>query len=374
MPRILLLPGDGIGPEIVPEAVKALEAVGKRFQISFTFQEALVGGAAYDVYGVPLPEETLRLCKESDAILLGAIGGPKWDHLPPALRPEAGALLPLRKHLGLYANIRPAVLFPSLIEASPLKEEIVAGLDLVVVRELTGGLYFGAKQREKIGEEERALDTLVYSTGEIIRIGRLAFEMARKRRGKVTSVDKANVLESSRLWREVITELGKDYPDVELEHMYVDNCAMQLVRNPRRFDVIVTENMFGDILTDEASVLTGSIGMLPSASLGGKVALYEPAHGSAPDIAGQQKANPLATILSAALMLRYSFGFEEGARAIEEAVRRVLEEGYRTPDLMKPGAREVATAEMGSLVAAFLREAGSLDAAKSGNALFGTED
>jgi 3-isopropylmalate dehydrogenase len=351
VPEILLLPGDGIGPEIVPEAVKVLEAVGKRFQLAFTFQEALVGGAAYDVHGVPLPEATLRLCRESDAILLGAIGGPKWDHLPPALRPEAGALLPLRKLLGLYANIRPAVLFPSLKEASPLKEEVVAGLDLVVVRELTGGLYFGEKQREKVDGEEQALDTLVYTTGEIVRIGRLAFEMARKRRGKLTSVDKANVLESSRLWREVMTKLGTEYPDVSLEHMYVDNCAMQLVRAPGQFDVIVTENMFGDILTDEASVLTGSIGMLPSASLGGEVALYEPAHGSAPDIAGQQKANPLATILSAALMLRYSFGFEEGASAIEQAVRMVLEEGYRTPDLMKPGAREVTTAQMGSLVA-----------------------
>lgn len=354
MPKILLLPGDGIGPEIVPEAVKVLEAVGTRFQLAFAFQEAFVGGAAYDACGAPLPEETLRLCRESDAILLGAIGGPKWDHLPPALRPEAGALLPLRKRLGLYANIRPAVLYPSLKQASPLKEEIAAGLDLVVVRELTGGLYFGAKEREKGAGEERALDTLVYTAGEIERIGRLAFEMARKRRGKVTSVDKANVLESSRLWREVMSRLGADYPDVELEHMYVDNCAMQLVRAPGQFDVIVTENMFGDILTDEASVLTGSIGMLPSASLGGKVGLYEPAHGSAPDIAGQQKANPLATILSAALMLRYSFGFDEGARAIEEAVRRVLEEGYRTPDIMQPGAKEVTTAEMGSLVAGMI--------------------
>ncbi|HAA90089.1 MAG: 3-isopropylmalate dehydrogenase [Thermoanaerobacterales bacterium 50_218] len=352
MPEVLLLPGDGIGPEIVPEAVKVLEAVGKRYHISFSFRTGLIGGAAIDACGVPLPEETLRLCEECDAILLGAIGGPKWDHLPPKLRPEAGALLPLRKHLGLYANIRPTVLYPALIDASPLKRELVEGLDLVVVRELTGGIYFGEKKREKLDGEERALDTAVYTTGEIRRIGRLAFEIARKRRKKVTSVDKANVLESSRLWREVITELGKDYPDVELEHMYVDNAAMQLVRYPCQFDVILTENMFGDILTDEASVLGGSIGMLPSASLGGRVALYEPAHGSAPDIAGQQKANPLATILSAALMLRYSFGHEEAAQAVERAVVNVLDQGYRTPDIMTEGGKAVTTSEMGSLVAA----------------------
>ncbi|MDN5365539.1 MAG: 3-isopropylmalate dehydrogenase [Thermacetogenium sp.] len=352
MPDVLLLPGDGIGAEIVPEAVKALKAVGKRYQIRFRFREALIGGAAYDACGHPLPEETLRLCEESDAILLGAIGGPKWDNLPVELRPEMGALLPLRKKLGLYANIRPALLFPALIEASPLKPEIVSGMDLVVVRELTGGLYFGTKKREFVDNgDEQAIDTLVYRTGEIERIGRLAFQMARKRRKKVTSVDKANVLESSRLWRDVITRLGREYPDVQLEHMYVDNCSMQLVRRPTQFDVIVTENTFGDILTDEASVLTGSIGMLASASIGGKVALYEPAHGSAPDIAGQQKANPLATILSAALMLRLSFGMEEGAQAIEAAVRQVLDEGYRTADIMQPGKRQVTTAAMGDLVA-----------------------
>lgn len=352
MPEVLLLPGDGIGAEIVPEAVKALKAVGKRYQIRFRFREALIGGAAYDACGHPLPEETLRLCEESDAILLGAIGGPKWDNLPVELRPEMGALLPLRKKLGLYANIRPALLFPALIEASPLKPEIVSGMDLVVVRELTGGLYFGTKKREFVDNgDEQAIDTLVYRTGEIERIGRLAFQMALKRRKKVTSVDKANVLESSRLWRDVITRLGREYPDVQLEHMYVDNCSMQLVRRPTQFDVIVTENTFGDILTDEASVLTGSIGMLASASIGGKVALYEPAHGSAPDIAGQQKANPLATILSAALMLRLSFGMEEGAQAIEAAVRQVLDEGYRTADIMQPGKRQVTTAAMGDLVA-----------------------
>lgn len=351
MPDVLLLPGDGIGPEIVPEAVKVLNAVGNKFSMRFNFREALIGGAAYDACGVPLPENTLRLCGESDAVLLGAIGGPKWDHLPVNMRPEAGALLPLRKSLGLYANIRPVVLYDALVDASPLKDDIVAGLDLVVVRELTGGLYFGPKRRELVNCEEQAVDTLVYSTGEIERIGRLAFEMARNRRKKVTSVDKANVLESSRLWREVITKLGSEYPDIELEHMYVDNCAMQLVRRPGQFDVIVTENMFGDILTDEASVLAGSIGMLPSASIGGKVALYEPAHGSAPDIAGQQKANPLATILSAALMLRFTFGREDAAQAVEKAVQRALEQGYRTPDIMRTGYKEVTTSQMGSLVA-----------------------
>ncbi|HHW41084.1 MAG TPA: 3-isopropylmalate dehydrogenase [Syntrophomonadaceae bacterium] len=354
MPKILLLPGDGIGPEIVSEAVKVLKAVGRRFQIDFHFTEALVGGAAYDAVGVPLPDQTLQLCYASDAILLGAVGGPKWDNLPMALRPEGGALLPLRKKLGLYANLRPVVLFPELVDASPLKPEVVSGLDFVIVRELTGGLYFGPKKREFVEGEERAMDTMIYSASEIERIGRLAFEMARKRRRKVTSVDKANVLESSRLWRAVMEKLGEEYPDVELEHMYVDNCAMQLIRRPVQFDVILTENTFGDILTDESSVLTGSIGLLASASIGGKVALYEPAHGSAPDIAGQQKANPLATILSAALMLRYSFNLEEEARAIEAAVREVLKQGYRTPDIMEPGKKPVTTAEMGDLVAGLL--------------------
>jgi 3-isopropylmalate dehydrogenase len=272
------------------------------------------------------------------------------------LRPEMGALLPLRKKLGLYANIRPAVLFPDLIAASPLKPEVVQGLDLVVVRELTGGLYFGPKKREEVDGEEQAVDTLIYRTEEIIRIGRLAFELARKRRRKLTSVDKANVLATGRLWREVMTELGSEYPDVELDHLYVDNCSMQLVRRPSQFDVIVTENTFGDILTDEASVLTGSIGMLASASIGGDVALYEPAHGSAPDIAGQQKANPLATILSAALMLDLTFNMQEEARAVEAAVQSVLEEGYRTPDLMHSGGKEVTTAQMGDLVAEYIQK------------------
>jgi 3-isopropylmalate dehydrogenase len=354
VPDILLLPGDGIGQEIVPEAAKALKAVGKRFQVDFKFQEALIGGAAYDDCGNPLPEETLRLCRESDAVILGAIGGPKWDHLPVHLRPEMGALLPLRKELELYANIRPAVLYPGLIDASPLKQEVVEGLDLVVVRELTGGLYFGTKKREVVDGEEQALDTLVYKTSEIDRIGRLAFQMAQKRRKKLTSVDKANVLASGRLWREVITKLGEEYPDVELEHMYVDNCSMQLVRYPTQFDVIVTENTFGDILTDEASVLTGSIGMLASASIGGDVGLYEPSHGSAPDIAGQQKANPLATILSAAMMLDLSFNMLEERRSIENAVRQVLEDGYRTPDLVQFGGKQVTTTAMGDLVAEYI--------------------
>jgi 3-isopropylmalate dehydrogenase len=351
MPDILLLPGDGIGQEIVPEAVKILDAVARRFRLSFNFKSALIGGAAYDATGHPLPESTLQLCRESDAILLGAIGGPKWDSLPVALRPEVGALLPLRKALGLFGNIRPAVIYPCLAASSPLKPEVVAGLDLVVVRELTGGLYFGEKRREWLNGEERAIDTLMYSAGEIRRVGRLAFDLARKRRRRLTSVDKANVIESSRLWRQEITSLGEEYPDVALDHLYVDNCAMQLVRYPSQFDVIVTENMFGDILSDEASVLTGSIGMLPSASIGGAVALYEPAHGSAPDIAGQQKANPLATILSAAMMLRLSFGLEAAAEAVEQAVQQVLERGYRTMDLARDGESTVTTGEMGSLVA-----------------------
>ncbi|MDN5364140.1 MAG: 3-isopropylmalate dehydrogenase [Eubacteriales bacterium] len=350
MYKIAVLPGDGIGQEIVPEAVKVLQACGRKFGLAFEFREALVGGAAIDATGHPLPEETLNLCRESDAVLLGAIGGPKWDNLPVHLRPEAGALLPLRKKLGLYANLRPAVLYEALIDASPLRQEIVEGINILVIRELTGGLYFGEKKREKIPGGEKATDTLTYTTQEIERIGRLAFEAARKRRKVLHSVDKANVLESSRLWRETMTRLQEEYPDVELIHMYVDNAAMQLVRWPRQFDVIVTENMFGDILTDQASMLTGSIGMLASASIGGKVALYEPAHGSAPDIAGQKKANPLATILSAALMLRYSFNHEEAAAAIEKAVVRVLEKGYRTPDIMQPGCRLVNTEEMGERV------------------------
>ena len=355
MYKIAVLPGDGIGVEIVPEALKALQAIGKKFGHEFQFTEALIGGAAYDAVGHPLPASTLEVCRASDAIMLGAIGGPKWDNLPVHLRPEVGALLPLRKELGLYANLRPCLLFPSLIQASTLKEEVIVGVDLIVIRELTGGVYFGEKSRVKTADGgEKATDILSYSTYEIVRIVRFAYEVARKRRRQLCSVDKANVLESSRLWRETVTALALEYPDVETSHMYVDNCSMQLIRNPRQFDVIVTENMFGDILTDEASMLTGSIGMLPSASIGGEVGLYEPSHGSAPDIAGQQKANPLATILSAAMMLRYSFNLEEEASMIEQAVYQVMEEGYRTPDLMEPGKQLVNTAQMGDLVKAHI--------------------
>lgn len=356
MYKIAVLPGDGIGVEIVPEAIKALNAISERFGHKFEFTEALVGGAAYDAVGHPLPDATLELCEKSDAVLLGAIGGPKWENLPVELRPEVGALLPLRKELGLYANLRPCLLFPGLEHASTIKEEVIKGVDILVVRELTGGVYFGEKSREKTADGgQKATDILSYSTYEIERIVRFAYNAARKRRGKLCSVDKANVIETSRLWREVVMDLAKEYPDVETTHMYVDNCAMQLIRNPLQFDVIVTENMFGDILTDEASMLTGSIGMLASASIGGEVGLYEPAHGSAPDIAGQKKANPLATILSAALMLRYSFDLEKEAQIIESAVRAVLEEGYRTPDLAEPGKKVLNTEEMGDLVASKIK-------------------
>jgi 3-isopropylmalate dehydrogenase len=348
--QIAVLPGDGIGVEIVPEAIKVLKKIGELYQLNFEFKDALVGGAAIDAVGRALPEETLELCLNSDAVLLGAVGGPNWDFLPAKERPEAASLLALRKGLGLFANLRPVAVFPSLVGASTLKPEIVSGVDLVVFRELTGGLYFGPKSRRQIDSGEEAIDTLVYTTPEIERIARLAFEAAGMRKKKLTSVDKANVLESSRLWRETVTRLGAEYPDIELEHMYVDNCAMQFIRYPKQFDVIVTENMFGDILTDEAAMLTGSIGMLASASLGGKVAMYEPAHGSAPDIAGQKKANPLATILSAAMMLRYSFNLEKEAQAIEKAVVEVLNLGYRTLDLMEPGQKAVNTEEMGDLV------------------------
>ncbi|AQS58027.1 3-isopropylmalate dehydrogenase [Desulforamulus ferrireducens] len=356
MYKIALLPGDGIGPEIVPQAVRVLKAVGQRFDREFQCETALIGGAAYDATGHPLPEETLRLCQASDAIILGAVGGPKWDNLEPHLRPERGALLPLRKQLGLYANLRPATVNFALADASPLKYDLVAGLDILIIRELTGGLYFGEKRREDLpGGGQKAVETLEYSTEEVERVVRLAFTMAQKRGKKLTSVDKANVLESSRLWREVVEELAKEYPDVELNHMLVDNCAMQLVRHPKQFDVMVTENMFGDILTDLASQLTGSIGMLPSASIGGQVALYEPIHGSAPDIAGKNIANPIATILSVAMMLRISFQLEEEAAAIERAVDSVLQQGYRTGDIMQPGKIRLGTVEMTD---AIIRELG----------------
>jgi 3-isopropylmalate dehydrogenase len=350
--NIALIPGDGIGPEVIREAVKILNVVGETFGHQFQFEEILVGGCAYDATGDPLPQASLEVCKKSDAVLLGAVGGNKWDSLPGSLRPEA-ALLGLREALGLYGNLRPAVLHRALKNACPLKDEIVGdGIDICVVRELIGGIYFGERGRRQDGKMgEEAFDTEAYSIGEVERIGRLSFEMALKRNKKVTSIDKANVLESSRLWRSVMLEVAKDYPEVVLEHMYVDNAAMQLVRNPRQFDVVVTTNMFGDILSDEASMITGSIGMLPSASLGeGTFGLYEPIHGSAPDIAGQDKANPIATILSAAMMLRISFDLEREAKAIEEAVTDVLEKGYRTTDISENEINVVGTIEMGRLI------------------------
>jgi len=345
--KIAVLPGDGIGPEIVSQAVRVLDRIAERYGVRFDYEQALVGGAAYDATGHPLPPETLDLCKRSDAVLFGAVGGPKWDNLPPALRPEAGALLPLRKQLGLYANLRPALLFPALAEASPLKPEVLGeGLDILVVRELTGGIYFG-QPKERRDEGRTAVDTCVYTEAEVERIAHVAFRAAQHRRKKVASVDKANVLETSRLWRAVVTRVAQQYPDVELQHVLVDNAAMQLIRNPRQFDVILTENMFGDILSDEAAMLTGSLGMLPSASLGeGTFGLYEPVHGSAPDIAGQGIANPLATILSVAMMLRHSFGMDEAASHIEKAVDAALREGYRTPDIWQEGCRKVGTIEM----------------------------
>ncbi|MCS6830368.1 MAG: 3-isopropylmalate dehydrogenase [Armatimonadota bacterium] len=345
--RIAVLPGDGIGPEIISQALRVLNRVAQRYRLQLEYKEALVGGAAYEATGHPLPAETLELCKQSDAVLFGAVGGPRWDNLPPSLRPEAGALLPLRKQLGLYANLRPALLFPALAGASPLKPEILGdGLDILVVRELTGGIYFG-QPKERRDEGRTAVDTCIYTVAEVERIAHVAFRAAQGRRKKVASVDKANVLETSRLWREVVTRVAQEYPDVELQHVLVDNAAMQLIRNPRQFDVILTENMFGDILSDEAAMLTGSLGMLPSASLGeGAFGLYEPVHGSAPDIAGQGIANPLATILSAAMMLRYSFGMDEAASHIERAVNTALREGYRTPDIWQEGCRKMGTTEI----------------------------
>ncbi|NLW46477.1 MAG: 3-isopropylmalate dehydrogenase [Firmicutes bacterium] len=355
MPNIAVLAGDGIGREIVPQAVETLKLIATKYKHEFEFTEALVSEDAYEKYGHPLPPQTLEVCKQSDAVLLGAVGSPKMDQLPPKLRPERAALLPLRKELGLYANLRPVIVYDVLVDASTLKPEIVKGVDILTFRELTGGLYFGSKKRATLADgTEEAVDTLVYNTKEIERIVRLAFEAAHARRKKLTSVDKANVLESSRLWRETVIKIASEYPDVELNHMYVDNCAMQLVRWPAQFDVIVTENMFGDILTDQASMLTGSLGMLASASIGGNVALYEPAHGSAPDIAGQNLANPLATILSAAMMLRYSFKLEREASAIENAVRQVLTDGYRTADIMAEGCQKIGTKEMGAMVRAKL--------------------
>jgi 3-isopropylmalate dehydrogenase len=351
--KICVFPGDGIGPEVVREALGVLRTIETvRGDVRFETEAALLGGVSYDAHGVPLTSGALALAKASDAILLGAVGGPKWDVLPFDVRPERG-LLTLRRELGLFANLRPAVVFEPLLSASPLRPELVEGIDLMVVRELTGGIYFGEPRGERVIDGvETGINTEVYTRPEIERVARVAFDLARKRTGKVTSVDKSNVLESSVLWRRVVTAVGaKEYPEVGLSHMLVDNCAMQLVRNPRQFDVIVTTNLFGDILTDEASMITGSIGMLPSASLGGKIGLFEPIHGSAPDIVGKGVANPLATILSVAMMLKYAFGMDEEASWIDRAVGQVLAEGYRTGDIHREGGgQRVGTAEMGERV------------------------
>ncbi len=354
--KITCIPGDGIGPEIVTEARKVLEKAGEKFGFSPAFTDILMGGCSIDAYGVPLTDEAIATAKAADAVLMGSIGGDTttspWYKLSPDKRPEAG-LLKLRKALNLFANLRPAYLYPELAAACPLKGEIsAAGFDIMIMRELTGGLYFGERRTVTENGVRKAIDTLTYDENEIRRIAIKAFEIAGKRRKKVTSVDKANVLDSSRLWRAVVEEVAKDYPDVTLEHMLVDNCAMQLVKDPAQFDVVLTENMFGDILSDEASMVTGSIGMLSSASLNdSKFGLYEPSHGSAPDIAGKNIANPIATILSAAMMLRYSFDLDDAAAAVEHAVKKVLEDGYRTGDIMSEGCKRVTCSEMGSLIA-----------------------
>lgn len=350
--RITLLPGDGIGPEIMTVAVNVLKVVAKSEDVEFIFQEAPIGGAAIDATGVPLPDETLEMCRQSDAVLLAAIGGYKWDNLPANLRPEAG-LLGLRAGLKLFANLRPAKILPQLLDASTLKPEVVNGVDIMVVRELTGGIYFGQPKGIFSTEsgEKRGVNTMAYTESEIDRIGEVAFATAQKRGGKLCSVDKANVLEVSQLWRQIMTELGKKYPDVELSHMYVDNAAMQLVRNPKQFDTIVTGNLFGDILSDAAAMLTGSIGMLPSASLGSQnPGVFEPVHGSAPDIAGQNKANPLAQVISAAMMLKYGLDLPEAADKIENAVLKVLDMGYRTGDIMSEGKQAVGCQEIGDIL------------------------
>jgi 3-isopropylmalate dehydrogenase len=347
--RITLLPGDGIGPEILAVAVDVLKQVGQQLDFQFQFQEALIGGAAIDATGEPLPAETLEICRHSDAVLLAAIGGYEWDSLPNHIRPERG-LLGLRAGLELFANLRPAQILPQLIDASSLKREVVEGVDIMVVRELTGGIYFGQPRgifETEMGEK-RGVNTMVYSESEVDRIGRVAFEAAQKRRGKLCSVDKANVLEVSQLWRDRMTQLAADYPDVELSHMYVDNAAMQLLRYPKQFDTIVTGNLFGDILSDAAAMLTGSIGMLPSASLGASgPGVFEPVHGSAPDIAGQDKANPLAQVLSAAMLLRYGLNEPKAADLIEQAVQKVLDQGDRTGDIMSPGMNLLGCKAMG---------------------------
>ena len=350
--NIAVIPGDGIGPEVVNEAIRVLDAVGSKYGHEFNYTRILAGGAAIDETGECLPQETIDIAKKSDAVLLGAVGGPKWDSLPGDKRPER-ALLGIRKELGLFANLRPAIMFDELKDACPIRpEKVEGGLDLLVVRELTGGIYFGERGYKDTDMGRAAYDIEQYSEGEVKRIAKVAFDMAMKRNKKVTSVDKANVLESSRLWRKTVADVAKEFPEVELENFYVDNTAMQLVYNPKQFDVIVTSNIFGDILSDEASMITGSLGMLPSASLAeGNFGMYEPVHGSAPDIAGTGRANPMATILSAAMMLKYTFGLSDEADAIESAVKKTLAAGYRTPDIMSEGKTPATTEQIGSLIA-----------------------
>ena len=357
MNKILILPGDGIGPEVIAEARKVLDFISKQEGLLFEFEEDLVGGAAYEAHRVPLHDKTLKLAHQADAVLLGAVGGPKWEPLDYSVRPER-ALLALRKELELFANLRPARVYPALVDASTLKKEVVDGIDLLVLRELTGDIYFGKPRGVSgQGKARTGVNTMIYTVPEIERIVRLAFEIARGRRKKVTSVDKANVLESTELWRSVTDEVAKDFPDVQLNHMYVDNCAMQLIRNPKQFDVLVTGNLFGDILSDEAAMLTGSIGMLPSASMAAsKKGMYEPVHGSAPDIAGKGIANPLATILSAAMMLDLTFGHAEAAQRIENAVEKALNKGLRTADLAAPGKKAASTKEAGDQVVEELKK------------------
>jgi len=355
--KIAVLAGDGIGPEIVAEALKVLATLRTEFGLDLETEPGLIGGAAYDATGTPFPESTLRLARQADAVLLGAVGGPKWEPLDYSVRPERG-LLGLRSELELFANLRPAILYPQLVNASTLKAEVVAGLDVMIIRELTGGIYFGQPRgrRTNAQGEREGYNTLVYSESEISRISHTAFQVARKRNRRLCSIDKANVLECTELWREIVVETGKEYPDVELTHMYVDNAAMQLVRNPKQFDVMLTDNLFGDILSDCAAMLTGSIGMLPSASLdrNGK-GMYEPIHGSAPDITGRGVANPIATILSVAMMLRYTLNLEELAVRVEQAIRATLDEGYRTPDIHSDGTSRIGTVQMGDLIVSKLR-------------------
>ena len=352
--KIAVLPGDGIGIEIMAQAMRVLEVL-KAEGLPFEFTEAPIGGSAYDLHGHPYPEHTQKICREADAVLLGAVGGPQYDKLPRHLRPEHGGLLAMRKDMGLFANLRPAVLYPELVNASTLKPEVVAGLDIMIVRELTGDVYFGQPRGIRVGEsgEREGFNTMIYKESEVRRIAHVAFDIAMKRKKKLCSVDKANVLETTEFWREIVIDVAKEYPEVELTHMYVDNAAMQLIRNPKQFDVMVTGNIFGDILSDEASMLTGSIGMLASASLNEtKKGMYEPSHGSAPDIAGKNLANPIATILSTAMMLRYTFENEAVAQRIENAVKKVLAAGYRTGDIFEAGTKKVSCSEMGDQIVA----------------------